>query len=180
MRKKTLKGWEKSNVDMSEYLGLDPCEIDEALANDILETVASEFTHNTEYGYVGQGGEPEDKIDGIYYHMTVRMVGDKHYYLGILPSFNGAGRHETDISSAYRHHGHRYSKPINHPGGDTEGIMKTVQDISYIEYEETARFIHGEIGSCSAISHAVNDIILPDGRKAQIQITITTVEDDFM
>jgi hypothetical protein len=58
--------------------------------------------------------------------------------------------------------------------------MKTISDISYIEYEETARYIHDDIGSCSAISHAVSEIILPDGRKAQIQITITTDENDFI
>jgi len=88
MTKKTLKGWEKSGIDLKEYLGLAPCEIDEPLLLDILETVPAEFSHNTEYGYVGQGGEPEDKIDGFYYHMSVRSIGDKCYYLGILPSFN--------------------------------------------------------------------------------------------
>jgi len=88
MAKKTLKGWGKSNLELDKYLGLAPCEIDEPLFLNILEEVSSEFIHNTKYGYAGQGGEASDKIDGIYYHMSVRSVGNKCYYLGILPSFN--------------------------------------------------------------------------------------------
>lgn len=38
-------------------------------------------------GKVGQAGEATDKKDGVYYHETVMTVGDKYYYLGVLPAF---------------------------------------------------------------------------------------------
>lgn len=88
MKKKTLKGWNKSGLDLRDYLGLSPCEIDEALCLDILETTPPEFIQNSDYGFIGQQGEPIDTVDGIYYHMTVRTIGDKNYYLGIMPSFS--------------------------------------------------------------------------------------------
>lgn len=88
MRKKTLKGWEKSGLELKEYLGPAPCEIDEALSLYIVETTPPEFLQNSEeFGFIGQCGEADDIIDGIYYHMTVKSIGNKDYYLGILPSF---------------------------------------------------------------------------------------------
>lgn len=89
MAKKTLKGWEKSNVDLDKYL-TEPCEIDEELSNYIGECVAPQYL-GWENGLT-QGGDPEkheDSEDGepIGYYMTTLHINGKHFYLGILPEF---------------------------------------------------------------------------------------------
>ena len=80
---KTLKGWQKSNVDLGEYLGNAPCRINEGLYNYIAECVP--VTYCSE-GFM-QGGDCEFIEDGVEFYMTGRYVDDKFYYLGILPAF---------------------------------------------------------------------------------------------
>lgn len=87
MPKKTLKGWEKSDLDLDKYL-TEPCEIDEDLSLYIGECVPPQYLG----GGLTQGGDcerHEDSEDGepIGYYMTTRIVNGRHFYLGILPEF---------------------------------------------------------------------------------------------
>ena len=87
---KTLEAWEKSNLDLDDYLGNEPCEIDEVLFNYIAETVLPQFL----YGGFVQGGECERSeftnpfyLEEIFFYMTTSSVNEKYFYLGILPEF---------------------------------------------------------------------------------------------
>ncbi len=87
MAKKTLKGWEKSNVNLDKYL-TEPCEIDEELSLYIGECVPPEYLG----GGLTQGGDCEkhelsEKGKKIGYYMTTSIVNNKYFYLGILPEF---------------------------------------------------------------------------------------------
>lgn len=84
---KTLKDWEQSDLDLDKYLPT-PCEIDEELYLDILETVPPHYISD----YAQQGGDPEDTIKGrngekIYIYMTVKQIANRYFYLGMLPEF---------------------------------------------------------------------------------------------
>lgn len=83
MRKiKTYKGWDKSGLDLDEYL-TEPCEIDEELLNYIGECVAPTYV-SPEFT---QGGDPCKTENGVEFFATCSIVGDKYFYLGILPEF---------------------------------------------------------------------------------------------
>lgn len=85
MKKKTLKEWNKSNLDLAEYLGNTPCEIDQHLDYYIGECTAPKYLS---YRFT-QGGNAEDhesESDVGYYHTTSRF-NNKYYYLGVLPEF---------------------------------------------------------------------------------------------
>lgn len=89
MKKKTLAGWEKSNVDLNEYL-TEPCEIDEELSNYIGGCVVPQYL-GWGNGLI-QGGDPEKHEiqrtgTPIGYYMTTLHINGKHFYLGILPEF---------------------------------------------------------------------------------------------
>ena len=86
---KTLKQWEKSKLDLDEFL-TEPCQIDEALYLDILECVGA--TYSTDYAQ--QGGDPMDSFyndddEQVFTYFTVKAVNDKYFFLGILPEFKG-------------------------------------------------------------------------------------------
>lgn len=83
MKKKTYKGWQKSNVDLGIYLGAAPCEIDEELYLYIAECVPAQYCDNRHM----QGGDCEFIEHDTEYYMTGAMVGECYYYLGILPEF---------------------------------------------------------------------------------------------
>lgn len=80
---KTLKGWERSNVDLGDYLGECPLRIDEDLYNYIGSCVPAQYCT---CGYL-QGGDCEFIEDDVEFYTTCREVDGKFYYLGILPSF---------------------------------------------------------------------------------------------
>lgn len=90
MAKKTLKGWEKSEIHRYKYLQAGD-EIDEALFLDISECVAPEYSDQL---FV-QNGEASSsyRVDALdykrlYYHETAIATNDgRYYYLGELPSF---------------------------------------------------------------------------------------------
>jgi hypothetical protein len=79
---KTLKGWEKSGIDLDEYL-TEPCRIDEGLANYIGECVAPVYVTPQ---FI-QGGDPIKEEDDVLFYRTVSIVGDKYFNIGILPEF---------------------------------------------------------------------------------------------
>jgi hypothetical protein len=87
---KTYKGWEESNLNLSDYLQF-PCEIDEELANHISE---STFPHyNT--GEFTQGLDPEFSRDSydespekeVFFYTSFSHIDGKFFYLGVLPEF---------------------------------------------------------------------------------------------
>jgi hypothetical protein len=81
---KTFKQWEK-NKDLQITQFLSPLnEIDWYLYEHILCGYVAPSYDN---GKIGQSGEPENKINGVYTYMTVATINDKYYYLGILPAF---------------------------------------------------------------------------------------------
>ena len=86
---KTLKNWEKSNLDMDVYLN-EPCEIDEALYLDILECVPTHYSSE----YAQQGGDAIDSFEDykgkkVFTYMTVNSINGKLYIKGNLPEFKG-------------------------------------------------------------------------------------------
>lgn len=89
MAKKTFKNWEKSQLDVEDYLGEHPCEVDEKLYNSIVESVGSSV-HDEKSGLV-QAGDCFDIITGIEYYCTLKVVntenGYVYWWLGVLPLF---------------------------------------------------------------------------------------------
>jgi hypothetical protein len=80
---KTRKGWEKSNIILSDYLKK-PCQIDEALHNYIGEIVTPQYN----YDGIVQCGEAEYHDGYVLNYMTSRHINGKYFYLGILPEFH--------------------------------------------------------------------------------------------
>jgi hypothetical protein len=79
---KKFKAWEKSKLNLNEYL-IEPCQIDEELYLSIGSIVVPKCNLN---GFI-QCGEAEYEKDDMFYYMTVSIVNGKYYYLGILPEF---------------------------------------------------------------------------------------------
>lgn len=87
--KKTLKKWEKSGLDRSEYLNIGD-EIDEAMFLDIAECVSPAYSDQN----FMQNGEASNALriaefdyKKLYYHETCIKTNDgRYYYLGDLPS----------------------------------------------------------------------------------------------
>lgn len=80
---KTLKKWEKSVLNLEDYMPI-PCEIDEELYLYLGEIVAPQYCG---CGFVQLGEcEREDKF-GTRYFMPASIVEGKYYYIGILPEF---------------------------------------------------------------------------------------------
>jgi len=80
---KTRKGWEKSNLDLINYL-TEPCQIDEELHNYLGEIVAPQYCYD---GLIQLGEAERTDDDGIFYYMSSSFVNGKYFYLGILPEF---------------------------------------------------------------------------------------------
>ena len=87
---KTYQEWEKSNLNISDYLPF-PCEIDEVLANHISE---STFPHyNT--GEFTQGLDPEFSRNSyddspekeVFFYTSFSQINGRFFYLGVLPEF---------------------------------------------------------------------------------------------
>lgn len=93
MRKKTLAGWERAaarqdKIDEHKPFTLDQYiqpmdEVDEALFMRECEIVVPQYLSKT----LLQVGEAEDYVFGVYHYRTYQIVGNKHYYLGVLPEF---------------------------------------------------------------------------------------------
>lgn len=82
---KTLQEWEESDLDLDQYL-TEPCEIDEALYNEIAEVVPPAYCLN---GLV-QGGDPIRDVpfcEGVLTYDTVMHLNGRFFYLGELPEF---------------------------------------------------------------------------------------------
>lgn len=80
---KTYKQWDESDIDLDEFLWKDPCEIDEEIHNHLWETVAPKYCDSNFL----QCWEANAHCDWIGFHMTTMSVGDKYWYLWILPEF---------------------------------------------------------------------------------------------
>lgn len=94
---KTLNEFEKTEeLDLIEYLGAKPVEIDEDLCHHISHGyVASNYVGQISEGYyIDQQGEAQDSFDDgdnidRYTYMTVASYPDgTFWYLGILPDLN--------------------------------------------------------------------------------------------
>lgn len=86
---KTYKDWVKSQQDLKEFLGIEPCEIDFKLYDDQLMCVPPEYyIGNTfEVSMLLQVGEVYTHQNGIPFYFTFKRTANKYYYLGILPEF---------------------------------------------------------------------------------------------
>lgn len=84
MKKKTLKQWEKSNLDLDKFL-FEPCEIDEEMFNWIGEIISPQYLGE---GIV-QGGDCDRHVDGVGFYATAYHDSqfNTYFYLGILPEF---------------------------------------------------------------------------------------------
>lgn len=80
---KTRKGWNKSNLDLKNYLP-EPCQIDESLHNYLGEIVAPQYCYD---GLIQLGEAERSDDEGIMYYMTSVHINGKYFYLGILPEF---------------------------------------------------------------------------------------------
>lgn len=84
---KTLKGWNKSKLDLNKYL-TEPCQIDEELSLYISECVSPIYCGSKHFDtWLIQGGNAEKYEDSIGFYMTTSISNGKHFYLGILPEF---------------------------------------------------------------------------------------------
>lgn len=83
---KTLKEWEESDLDLDDYLGEDPAEIDEDLADYIRDCSYANYCSE----HFLQGGDPittNERGDYMYITVSFNNVMKKIMYLGILPEF---------------------------------------------------------------------------------------------
>jgi hypothetical protein len=81
---KTYQDWEKSELNLSEFLS----ENDE-IDYEIYEHILCEYCPpNYDDEIIGQCGEAWDERDGVFYYETVKQKDDKYFYLGILPDKN--------------------------------------------------------------------------------------------
>jgi hypothetical protein len=80
---KTYQQYEASGKALHEFLApLD--EIDWPLYENILcGYVPAQYDN----GKLGQAGEANHKVGDVYYYDSVMTVGEKYYYLGLLPEF---------------------------------------------------------------------------------------------
>ena len=92
---KTYKEWVESKLDLYDFLGEYPVEIDEDIFYDQLGAVSPAYY---DFGLL-QVGEPYTHLKsdnteyGIPAYCTIKIVTDKDYiyryfYIGILPEFN--------------------------------------------------------------------------------------------
>lgn len=86
--KKSIKGWEKSQLEWNEYFKAGD-EIDEETFLHIGETVSCEYSDEI-FIQCGECSFTKENQDGseIYYHSTAISIGKKYYYLGDMPSLN--------------------------------------------------------------------------------------------
>ncbi len=80
---KKNKQWEKSELDLQDFLWQSPCEIDEDLYNYIAEVTPPSFCIN----WIVQSWEMTNSKNWICYYDTVTSINDKYFYLWILPKF---------------------------------------------------------------------------------------------
>lgn len=79
---KTNKQWEESGLDFHDFISpLD--EIDLEIYIHFAEIVAPQYCNN---GLL-QCGEAWDEKDGVYRFETFTTIGDRFYYIGVLPEF---------------------------------------------------------------------------------------------
>lgn len=98
---KTLEEFEsQENLDLTEFLGEKPIEIDEEMYHHILcgYVPCNCDIKIKEHEYVGQGGEAYDSFKDnpwnreAYTYLTVKSYPDNTFWhLGILPNLNGEG-----------------------------------------------------------------------------------------
>lgn len=89
--KKTYKGWEKSGLNLREYIP-HPTEIDISLWSHLAEVVSP---HYCGHG-VTQCGEPEIRKGSELMYETVSSIDGRYFYLGVLPSFKEDHSHYFD------------------------------------------------------------------------------------
>lgn len=92
---KTLKEWHESQLDLLDYLGTTPCEIDEDIYYDQLGVVPPAYSKNGLF-QVGEAYTHDD--NDIPYYFTFKRVElpktknswrrYSYYFIGILPEFN--------------------------------------------------------------------------------------------
>lgn len=92
---KTLKEWHESQLDLLDYLGTEPCEVDEDIYYDQLGAVSPAYLS---HGLL-QVGEPYTHDENnVPHYFTFKRMQYKHdpnggdvlhtfYFIGILPEF---------------------------------------------------------------------------------------------
>lgn len=80
---KTYKEWQKSNLNLDEYLGNCPCEIDEELYMYFGEITPPTYLSED----LIQTGEASFSKNGILYYATCKEIGGKFFCIGDLPEF---------------------------------------------------------------------------------------------
>ena len=78
---KTYKKWQKSELHLDEYLGSTPSKIDEDLVDYIRDCTISYYCSSR---FI-QGGDPMAEEDGVFFYITLSLIEDTYWYLGILP-----------------------------------------------------------------------------------------------
>ena len=79
---KTLKQWEKSKLDLDEYLGEAPCKINKGLYYYIINSSSYYISR-----FFRQCGDPIFEKEGVMFYITTSYVEGAYWYLGILPEF---------------------------------------------------------------------------------------------
>lgn len=91
MKRKTLEGWNKSNLNLDDYLDM-PCKIDEGLYLYVCEQLPC---NSIDIGdnLIVQGLEPVSRLSNVYSKevvysfTTVAIIGGEYFYIGVLPEF---------------------------------------------------------------------------------------------
>jgi len=81
---KTYQDWQSNfDGDLGQYLGKEPCEIDEELYLYLAEVTPATYSSQD---FI-QTGEASFSKYGTLFYATCSCVGNKHFYLGDLPEF---------------------------------------------------------------------------------------------
>ena len=83
MKKKTLVKWEETNLDLDQYLGKEPCEIDDELYGYIWEYGPPAYDD----GIFTQSYEAAGKVNDVFTFDTFSRINGKYFFLGTLPAF---------------------------------------------------------------------------------------------
>lgn len=81
---KTYKQWQRSGLDLTEFLGPHPCRIDVRIYNYIREVVPPQYCSPK----LVQCGEADDQDENhVYLYATCSRTDNQYWWLGVLPEF---------------------------------------------------------------------------------------------
>lgn len=80
---KTLLDFLESNLDFTDFVNNEPCEITEDLYDYFADILPPQFQDENLF----QANEAEFEMYDLLYYMTFSKTNEKYFYIGICPEF---------------------------------------------------------------------------------------------